>query len=760
MGVIAKHWRRMVLSLVPLVVALLHAAGWVHIGALQQIDNFLYDTRLRATMPRTLDSRIVVVDIDEQSLAEVGHWPWGRDTLAHLADELFARQKADIVGFDVLFSEADTSSGLHSLQKLAQGALRQQPGFAEQVQGLQAQLDFDGLFAQALTGRQAVLGYYFTSDRDGRTRGVLPAPVMDAGALQGWQAGVTTWNGYGANIAPLVQAAPQAGFFNSITDSDGVVRAIPLVAQFQEQYYESLALAVFRRKLGLPAVAPGAVPGGALPPVLGSIKLHRADMTMVEIPVGPRASTLVPYRGPGGAKGGSFTYIPAADVLAGRLPEGSLDGKIVLVGTTAPGLLDMRASPVGEIYPGVEVHANVLSGLLDGTRLVQPDYASGFEVFTLLLTGLVLVLVLPFLSAAAALFWSLAVLVGLVGLNLWLYLGWGLVLPLASALFMVLAAFALNMSFGYLVESRAKRELADLFGTYVPPELVDEMLRHPESYSMQASNRELTVLFCDMRGFTQVAEAMEPTQLQGLLNGVFSRLTEIIRAHRGTIDKYMGDCVMAFWGAPVATAEHAHRAVHAALEMAAAVQTLNRQYPMPGAPGAPGAAGSAVVPEPISMGIGLSTGVMCVGDMGSDIRRSYTVIGDAVNLGARLEGLSSTYGVTIVASAATRAMAPAFAWLELDTVRVKGKGTAVTIWTPLGLADQIGRSQQRVLALWPRFLAAYRAQDWHGARDKLAEIQREGVHYFLCGLYAERIASMASRPVDPAWDGTTHFDTK
>lgn len=757
MDVFASHWRRMLVTLVPVVFALLHATGWLPVGVVQRLDNLIYDARLRATMPGTLDSRIVVVDIDEKSLAEVGHWPWGRDKLARLTDELFGQQKVALVGFDVLFSEADTSSGLKILQKLAREELQNQPDFAARVLSLQTQLDFDTRFAQSLQGRDAVLGYYFSSDRDGRTRGVLPAPVMAKGALPGPSTQVTVWDGYGANIAQLAQAAPQAGFFNSITDSDGVVRSIPLVAQFQDQYYESLALAMFRRLLGQPQVAPGLASGAGSAQSLVSIQLSTGDNKRISIPVDERVTTLVPFRGPGGAQGGSFVYVPAADVLAGRLAPHQLEGKIVLVGTSAPGLLDARATPVGQIYPGVEVHANVLSGLLDGTRLVRPDYAVGFEVLVLLLVGLLLALVLPLLPAAGAVLLSIGALAGLAALNLWLYRGWGLVLPLASSLLMVLAAFVLNMSYGYLVESRAKRRLAGLFGTYVPPELVDEMVRRPDSYSMQARNQELTVMFCDMRGFTQISEQMEPTQLQGLLNRVFSRLTQTISAHRGTIDKYMGDCVMAFWGAPVETTEHAHLAVKAALEMAAAVQSLNAAD---AAAAGPQTSAGALPATPISMGIGVHTGVMCVGDMGSDIRRSYTVIGDAVNLGSRLEGLSAIYGVTIVASEATRALAPAFVWQELDTVRVKGKDAAVTIFTPLGAAADITAAQQNALALWATFLKTYRAQDWDAAERQLVTMQASDVNYFLCGLYSRRIALMRASGFDPAWDGSTHFDTK
>jgi adenylate cyclase len=339
------------------------------------------------------------------------------------------------------------------------------------------------------------------------------------------------------------------------------------------------------------------------------------------------------------------------------------------------------------------------------------------------------------------------VIAALVALNFWMYLGVGLVLPLASALVMAITAFALNMSYGYFVESRSKRELAHLFGTYVPPELVDEMVKDPDSYSMKAANKELTVMFCDMRGFTKMSETMGPTQLQELLNGVFSRLTDLIRSNRGTIDKYMGDCVMAFWGAPVDTPNHAALSVKTAMEMANAVRKINEDHRARG------------LPE-IGIGIGLNTGTMCVGDMGSDIRRSYTVIGDSVNLGSRLEGLSKAYGVDIVVSESTRKLAPDFAWQELDKVRVKGKEQAVAIFWPAAPIERLDKEYAAELKTWAGVLKSYRAQDWDQADVQLLNLQRMNAKKYLYQLYSERVASMRLLPFDPEWDGATNFETK
>ena len=312
---------------------------------------------------------------------------------------------------------------------------------------------------------------------------------------------------------------------------------------------------------------------------------------------------------------------------------------------------------------------------------------------------------------------------------------------------MTITAFALNMRYGYFVESRSKRELAHLFGSYVPPELVDEMIKNPDSYSMKAVNKELTVVFCDMRGFTQIAEQMGPLQLQALLNGVFTRLTALIRKQRGTIDKYMGDCVMAFWGAPVEMADHANLAVRTALKMVEEVRDWSTEHRPKG------------LPE-VGIGVGINTGSMCVGDMGSEIRRSYTVIGDAVNLGARLEGLTAFYGVDVIASETTRQQANEFIWQELDKVRVKGKEQAVSIFWPIAEANQLTTRQAGELTRWNEFLKAYRHQQWDECSILIHNLQALDATKYLYQLYANRVASMRLLPFDPEWDGATSFETK
>ncbi len=273
----------------------------------------------------------------------------GQNKLAQLTNELFDHQNIALLGFDVVFAEADESSGLARLNDLARNELRDQPGFVEKLRQLQSSLDYDSAFAKALEKRPVVLGYYLTSDRDGRVSGTLPPPAMTKDVVQGRPITATSWNGYGSNIDVLAKAAPLAGHFNSITDGDGVVRSLPLLAEYKGQYYESIALAMFRVLTGSPTVVPGFSNESYLSrnyQGLDRVLLKLANKSMA-IPVDDKMSTLVPFRGPGGVSGGSFRYVSAADILAKRLLPGSLKGTIILVGTTAPGLQDLRVTPVG-----------------------------------------------------------------------------------------------------------------------------------------------------------------------------------------------------------------------------------------------------------------------------------------------------------------------------------------------------------------------------------------------------------------------------
>jgi adenylate cyclase len=669
----AKHWLRITITLLPLLFALGHASKSINVGLIQTLEHVIYDAKLRSVMPQTLDSRIVVVDIDEKSLAEIGQWPWGRNKLADLVDELFVRQKIAVLGFDLVFAEPDGSSGLTHLKHLAENELSMNAAFQMQLKDLKRSLDFDALFAASLSHKNVVLGYYFTSDRQARSTGVLPLPTVTQGSLNRAAFRATLWDGFGSNIEKIATDAPHAGFFNAIADDDGMVRSIPLLASYKGNYYESLALALYRAFWGYPNITPSFA-GDLHATGIENLKLSGSTLQkqIKTIKVDNRAAVLVPYRGFGGATGGSFRYISATDVMNKRIGLQELQGKIILVGSSAPGLQDLRSTPVGQTYPGVEVHANVLSGMLDGTAIYIPDYAMGVEVALLLLVGVALAFILPALSALHALGFSLVMLLVPVALNVYFFDVHGMAFPLAALVLLSVFAYTLNMSYGYFVESKSKRALSKLFGNYVPPQLVDELLLDPSNQTMKATSKELTVMFCDLRGFTQMADNLEPTQLQKLLNEVFGRLTQLIIGRRGTVDKYMGDSVMAFWGAPVSMSNHAELAVLTALDITQAVEQINLEHLAMGLPG-------------IKLGIGLNTGLMCVGDMGSFMRRSYTVVGDAVNIAARLESLTKKYDTPILVGAKTKLSTPQFDWLEIDQVQITGKYDTLPIFAPAKL---------------------------------------------------------------------------
>lgn len=409
---------RVLLMLVPLLLAALHALGFVPTNALHRLDNSAYDLRLRATMPGTLESRVVIVDVDSRSLAAIGPWPWPRAQLARLVDTLFEQQKIAVLGFDIVFPKPDP-----------------QPGG-------------DAALATALRDRPVVLGYFFSNVPGAINKGVLPAPVMGGEVLHGRPVRITRWDAFESNLLELALAAPTAGAFNALPDSDGVVRSVPMLAEHQGQTYESLALAVFRRVLGAPPVEPGFASGLMMSrrqSGLESLRLQHDGQTLA-IPVDERVSALVPYRGPGGPEGGSFTYVSAVDLLSGRVPTAQLEGRIVLMGTTAPSLKDLRLTPVGANYPGVEAHANLITGLLDGHLPVKPDYALGYEMLVLVAASLLLICSLPVLGVWSGAALSTTLLALVIGLNSWLQVRHGLVLPLAGSVLMILLTAAVGLT--------------------------------------------------------------------------------------------------------------------------------------------------------------------------------------------------------------------------------------------------------------------------------------------------------------------------
>ncbi|MBS0335259.1 MAG: adenylate/guanylate cyclase domain-containing protein [Proteobacteria bacterium] len=732
---------RIALGLAIVLVFIGHAAKFYQVGIVTQLDHIIYDTRLKVSMPGGIDDRIVILDIDEKSLQEVARWPWPRDLMARLVTRLFDEYQVAIIAFDVVFAESDYSSGIKRLDELAAGEFRQVPGFAEAYGSLRPKLDNDGLFAQAIKGRPVVLGYYFNSDKGARKIAVIPDPVLPKGTFTGRNIAFTTWAGFGGNIAQIQHSAASAGHINSLPDFDGVVRRVPMLAEHEGAYYEAFSLAIVRTLLGFPKVELGYGDEGSAQK--GYAGLEWLKVGPLTIPVDETASALVPYRG----EKSSFRYVSLADVLSGRIPPGSLKGRIALVGTTAPGLLDLRATPVDSVYPGVEVHANLIGGMLDRAIKQKPPYVLGAEVVLLLIGGVVLAFVLPMLSPLFATLASLAAMGLIIVFNYLVWTEGGLVLPLASSLLMTVGMFTTNMAYGYFVESRSKRQFTELFGQYVPPELVDKMAQDPEKYSMEGRSEQLTVLFSDIVGFTSISEALSPKDLSAFINEYLTSMSLVIREHRGTLDKYIGDAIMAFWGAPVEDPEHARQGVLSALAMQARLLEINELIRARGWP-------------PIRIGIGVNSGTMSVGDMGSKVRRAYTVMGDAVNLGSRLEALTRVYGVGIIVGQATRDLVKDGVFRELDKVKVKGKDEPVAIFEAVGMEGSVSEAMLDEIRLWNKFLKQYRAQEWDQAEVTLLNLSRMKPDHKLYQEFSGRIAQLRSAPPGPGWDGVTTFKTK
>jgi len=719
------------------------AARFYHLNLVGQLSAILYDYRLQLTMPRTVDDRIVILDIDEKSLKEEGRWPWSRDRLALLMDKLFDQYGVAVVGFDVVFAEKDESSGLRVLQKIGRDQLKGDAQFQTALAQIRPQLEYDKLFADKIKNRKVVLGYYLTSQDDANITGALPEPVFPAGTFRGRSIDFTTWNGYGANLPELQQAAASAGHFNPLVDFDGEVRRVPMLVEYGGAYYESLSLAMVRVLLGQPKLLPGFVEGETSG--YGGLEWLELDTVsgLLKIPVDADVATFVPYRG----YQGSFKYISIADVLHDRTEISQLKNKIVLVGTTAPGLLDLRATPVAEVYPGVEIHASMIAGILDQNLKERPAYMIGAEVIWLLLIGVALSFLLPQMSPVKAILLSAFMFAITLGLSLFAWHYENLLFTVANSLVMIALLFALNMSYGYFVESRTKRQITNLFGQYVPSELVEEMAEHPESVSMEGESREMSILFSDVRGFTSISEGLDPKELTLLMNEFLTPLSRVVYKHRGTIDKYMGDCIMAFWGAPLPDVNHARNAILAGIEMQATLKALQPHFRERGWP-------------EIRVGVGINSGRVSVGNMGSEVRVAYTVMGDAVNLASRLEGITKQYGVGIIVGENTRNAVTDLVYRELDHVRVKGKDKPVAIYEPVGLLTEVSKAVQDEVKLFHEVRRLYRKQDWDQAELQLMNLQRMSPDTALYEIYVERVTYFRKTPPAADWDGVFVFQTK
>jgi adenylate cyclase len=729
---------RAALIVLPLVLLLPAVLSASRSGALGRVESYLYDLRVRLTMPGGIDSRIVIVDIDESSLAREGQWPWSRTKLAALLDALFDRYEVRMVAFDAQFPEPERASALTLFDELAPAAARDRQ-LAAQLADLRARFEADKRFAESFISRDVVLGYAFkrvVHPGEPRESGVLP-PALE---LNGARLDSMRWieaQGFAGNLAELQANAIAAGFFDTpITDEDGVVRRLPLLERYNGRIYESLALAAAR------------VAAGGKPIQLGftnSARRQRLEFIGVgdeQVPVDERGTILAPFRGPVN----SFPYVAATRVLHGEAPQDTLKNAIVLIGTTAPGLHDIRPTPVDREYFGVEAHANAIAAIIDGTVMAQPSWTKALTLATLLMLVAYFAFIVPQLSVVAAIAGTAGLGVLVVVLNMSAWTRSGIVLPLAAPLLYLAITSVLLLSYGYFVESRRKRRLSRVFSQYVPPEIVRELDASEADISLEGDSRDMSVLFSDVRGFTTLSEGLTPRELTRLMNEMLTPLTEVIHKRRGTIDKYMGDAIMAFWGAPLQDVEHARNAVLAGLEMIECTARIRAEFAARSWP-------------PVHIGVGVSTGPMNVGNMGSRFRMAYTVLGDTVNLGSRLEGLTKQYGVDMIVSGVTVQAIPDMVFRELDAVRVKGKTEPVAIFEPLGLRSALGHSHVARIEQFHEALRRYRMREFGPALRLLEELAREREEG-LIALYRDRVTHFLREPPPEEWDGVFVHKTK
>jgi len=716
------------------IIFFLQGTGLINFSLLTSLEGNAADLRLTSTLKGGIDQRIVIVDIDEKSLAKYGQWPWNRHHLAQLVNTLFDHYQIRVMGSDIVFAEP---SGIDFLPLEKELKLRNDVSLKTK-KALAFEALQDEALAQAITGRAITLGIFFNQAVDS-TLNKLPNPITQLEDETHQALSLPKPLGFTANLERFNQASPRSGFFdNPVVDPDGRFRRVPLFQSYQGQLFPSLALSVAQQALGNPEIDIQLVYQGDYLAITGVQLGHRVIAT------DKSGAVQIPFRGPEG----SFPYISISDILDHSISLEKLNDKIILLGTSAPGLLDLRATPVDESMPGVEVHANIIAGILDQNIPQQPAYLIAVQSIGYLLLGLILLILPHFLSPLLTLILCCGLVVASLATNILLWQQ-GLMFPLATPILLIISFFIFHMSWGFFIESRHKRAITRLFGQYVPPQLVLEMAKNPEQITLDGQSKELTVLFADVRNFTNISEAISPQELTHLMNSILTPMTEAIYRNMGTVDKYMGDAIMAFWGAPVEQADHATKAVLSALGMQKKIKRLSEQLQAKGHP-------------EIAIGIGINTGIMSVGNMGSQYRMAYSVMGDAVNLGSRLEGLSKVYGARIIVSEACQQQAPEFLYRLLDKVRVKGKKEPILILEPMARLQSCEIPDIHKAALLNEAIERYCEKEWLLALETFDKIDNynDADYKKISLLYRQRIKDFQITAPPENWDCVFNFTEK
>ena len=727
-------------KLIPILLGLLLlcTAVWLQKTSLEQVrrvnarlENLAYDLQLRTRLftvnkNKSFNTDVVIVDIDDKSLVKEGRWPWHRSTMATLVTQL-QLQGAAVIAFDVMFSEKEENIADLVFQEISTSK-SMNLDIAQAIKKITPFFDNDEKFASTLAGSDTVLAMTFTPQSF--ISGLLPPPILKLTTPALKKLSFYEFPGVIANIPILASAAKNEAFINALPDDDGVIRRAPILIRMNDDLYPSLALEAVRLFLLSKVSIVTAVYDSER-------RLEGVKVADTVIPVDANAEVIVPFRG----KSFSFPYYSATDVIHNKIPKSALSGKLVFIGTSATGLGDLKATAIQNIFPGVEVQATVADGILTHNFSYKPDWSLGAEILLTIFLGGILVFVFPYLGPRSIGILLILIPVLLIFFNNLLWEKTGLVIGVFIPLALTVSLAILNMVYGYLFETRRRKRLKDMFGQYVPEKHIDTMLASGSGeYGLFGEDREMTVLFADIRNFTSISEHMAAAQLKELLNQFFTPMTEIIFQHRGTIDKYVGDLIMAFWGAPLKDKRHAQHALHAAIDMQNGVEQLKSIF-------------SAKGWDEVNIGIGLNTGIMSVGDMGSKFRRNYTVLGDAVNLASRVESLTKYYGVKIIVTENTEKNQGAFLFRKLDRVRVKGKETSIEIFEVLCVHSKASEELLKEIEVWHEALTLYFNQEWQKAHALFESLAKAHPETKIYTIYIERVVEMEKNPPPSGWDG-------
>ncbi|MBR0749723.1 adenylate/guanylate cyclase domain-containing protein [Bradyrhizobium japonicum] len=699
---------------------------------LRTFDMFqLIDPRHKMARP------VTIVDIDDKSLAKLGQWPWPRTRIADLIQNLTSNG-AVTIGFDMVFSEADrlnpdlVASQMRDLDDATRARLRELP-------------TNDQVLSEAIKRSRVVLGETGQPAISSEIDKTLPFTGVATVGEEGAERFLFEFPGLLRNVPVIEKVATGRGLFSIKTERDGMIRRVPLIMRAQGNIMPSLSLEILRVVTGTPTLLVRTDKTG----------VRAVRLKGVEIPTDKNGQLWVHY-----ARQDPSIYISAADVLDNTVPPARIAGKLVLVGTSAVGLNDLKTTPVSSTMPGVEIHAQVLESVLSGAVISQPNYALGVELIAALVIGLLVIIFTPNLGPVRLVLAGAMFAAILVGVSWFFYAQRRYLIDFTYPLLSTTAIYLTLIFASFVREQRQRVQIRGMFAQYMSPVLVEQLAQSPEKLVLGGEEREMTIMFSDVRGFTTISESykQDPQGLIALMNRFLTPLTDVIIDQKGYIDKYMGDAIMAFWNAPLDDADHEVNACEAAIQMLEQIDAVNKEREREAADG-----GHVYIP--LNVGIGLNTGIGVVGNMGSDLKKNYSVLGDSVNLASRLEGQSKEYGFPIIVGSRTALAAKdKFAILELDFIMVKGKTEPEVIYAIAGREDVMHSGAfQRLRNVTIEMLGCYRGRDWQGALDAI----ERGRHSEdadtlekLFKLYEARIKEFQVNPPAEGWTGAYALLTK